>query len=307
MISKSPISRKTDDGYAIHYVYVWINHFFRTHRVVNSKLAKPLMVKYSGVGCAVVFYELSARERVRSGKKFFWHGIAFKTENDQTFINNEGLSISKLFYFISLRSGYLSLWCEDYHIVESYSPHSFSRCFEFYQDILGDLKERIHTGSLEEMYQFYQSLTHCKTSSKVFVPAYSTDFGSQVTHGHEEWWQKVCGDDFTKGTELLTKIAFGLVTPLVKSKPRKVQKEQSIQNASHTHLKFLVVMPPLENDCKSKDSSKTNMTIQHLSEKHSDNIQLNMAIEVLDGDTHSDSDLCWKHFKKNVIECYQCR
>ena len=157
------------------------------------------------------------------------------------------------------------------------------------------------------MYQLYQSLTRCKTSSKIFVPTYSIDFVSQVTHGHEEWWQKVCGDDFTKGTELLAKIAFSLVMPPMKSKPRKGQKEQSIQNASHTHLKSLVVMPPLENDCKSKDSSKTNMTNQHPSEKHSDNIQLNMAIEVLDGDTHSDSDLCWKHLKKNVIECYQCR
>ena len=94
------------------------------------------------------------------------------------------------------------------------------------------------------MYQLYQSLTRCKTSSKVFVPAYSTDFGSRVTHGHEEWWQKVCGDDFTKGTELLAKIAFSLVMPPMKSKPRKGQKEQSIQNASHTHLKSLVVMPP---------------------------------------------------------------
>ena len=75
------------------------------------------------------------------------------------------------------------------------------------------------------MYQFYTSFTSYQTSSKVFVPACSTDFGSQVTHGHEEWWQKVCGDDFTEGTELLAKIAFNLVKPPVKSKPRKGQKE----------------------------------------------------------------------------------
>jgi hypothetical protein len=82
MISKSPVSRKTDDGFAIQYVYAWISHFFKTHRVVNSKLAKPLIVKYSGVGCAAFFDELSTRERVRSGKNFFWHGTAFKTEYD---------------------------------------------------------------------------------------------------------------------------------------------------------------------------------------------------------------------------------
>ena len=70
MISKSPVSRKTDDGFAIHYVYAWISHFFKTHRVVNSKLDKPLMVKYFGVGSAAVFDELSAREHVQSGKNF---------------------------------------------------------------------------------------------------------------------------------------------------------------------------------------------------------------------------------------------
>jgi hypothetical protein len=214
MISKSPVSRKTDDRFAIHYLYAWISHFFKTHRVVNSKLAKPLIVKYFGVSCAAVFDELSTRERVRLGKKFFWHGTAFKMEYDHTFINNEDLSISKLFYFIILHSRYLSFRCEDYHIVQSYSPHRFSRHFGFYQDIPGDLKEQINTCSLEEMYQLYQSLTRCKTSSKVFVPVYSTNFGSRVTHGHEKWWQKVYGDDFTKGTELLAKIAFSPLSHL---------------------------------------------------------------------------------------------
>jgi hypothetical protein len=197
MISKSPVSRKTDDGFAIHYVCAWISHFFKTHRVVNSKLDKPLMVKYSGVGSAAVFDELSAREHIQSGKNFIWHGTTFKTKYDKTFIDNESLSLLKLSYLISLRSGYLSLQCEDYHIVESYSPHRFSRRFGFYQEIPGDLKEQINTGSLEEMYQFYKSFTRYRTSSKVFVLARSTDFGSRVTQGHEEWWQKVCGDDFT--------------------------------------------------------------------------------------------------------------
>ena len=225
MISKSPVSRKIDDGFTIHYGYAWISHFFKTHRVVNSKLDKPLMVKYSRVGSTAAFDELSAREHVRSSKNFIWHGTAFKTKYDQTFIDNESLSLLKLSYLISLRSGYLSLRCEDYHTVESYSPHRFSRRFGFYQGIPGDLKERINTSSLEEMYQFYTSFTSYQTSSKVFVPTCSTDFGSQVTHGHEEWWQKVCGDDFTEGTELLAKIAFNLVKPPVKSKPRKGQKE----------------------------------------------------------------------------------
>ena len=188
MISKSLISRKNDDGFVIHYVYAWISHFLKTHRVVNSKLTKPLMEKYSRVGFVAIFDELSTRESVQSGKNFFWHGTAFKTEYDLTFIDNESLSLSKLSYIISLHSGYLSLRCEDYHIVESYSPHRFSRRFGFYQDIPSDLKERINTGFLEEMYQFYISFTHYQTSSKVFVLACSTDFRIQVTHGYEEWW-----------------------------------------------------------------------------------------------------------------------
>ena len=82
MISKSPVSRKTNDGFTIHYVYAWISHFFKTHRVVNRKLDKPLMVKYSGVGSATVFDELSAHEHVQLGKNFIWHGTTFKTEFD---------------------------------------------------------------------------------------------------------------------------------------------------------------------------------------------------------------------------------
>ena len=64
--------------------------------------------------------------------------------------------------------------------MEAYSPHRFNRCFGFHQDIPSDLNEEIHTGSLKDLNQFYQSFTHCNTDSKVPISAFATDFGSRV-------------------------------------------------------------------------------------------------------------------------------
>ena len=109
------------------------------------------MTKYSGVGYASPFNEFSARKHIRIAINFLWHRTAFKKSYDHTFIDNDHLSIQKFEYFMSLRSGYLSLRCEDQHIVETYSPHRFSRRFGFHQDIPSDLKEEIHTGSLKDL------------------------------------------------------------------------------------------------------------------------------------------------------------
>nr|POE75425.1 hypothetical protein CFP56_60925 [Quercus suber] len=101
------------------------------------------MTKYSGVGYASLFSEFSTRKHIQTANDFLWHGTAFKKSYDQTFIDNDHLSIQKFDYFMSLHSGYLSLRCDDQHTIEAYSPHRFSRCFGFHQDIPSDLKEEI--------------------------------------------------------------------------------------------------------------------------------------------------------------------
>nr|POF09750.1 hypothetical protein CFP56_21388 [Quercus suber] len=104
-ISSSPTPSKSGASFAIHYVYAWVAHFFRSNRITNDKLSDPLMTKYSGVGYASPFSEFSAPKHIRTANDFLWHGTAFKKSYDQTFIDNDHLSIQKFDYFMSLRSG----------------------------------------------------------------------------------------------------------------------------------------------------------------------------------------------------------
>ena len=127
---------------------------------------------------------------------------------------------------MSLHFGYLSLRCEDHCVVEPHSPHRFSRRFGFYQNIPGDLKKSIQTGTLKELYQHYQSITRSNTSSIVLIPSSSVDFEKRVTHSNTDCWKNIYKDDFTKGTDTLAKTALLLAKPSA-SKSRKGKKEQA--------------------------------------------------------------------------------
>ena len=165
MIFNNPVPSKSSNGFAVHYVYAWIAHFIKSHRVVNDELGKPMMTRYSRVSYEAPFDEASARDCIQSGKDFFWHGTSFRSDLDLTFEDNGGLSVPRLGYFMSLRFEYLSLQCEDHCVVLSFSPHRFSRLFRFYQNIPGDLKKGIQTSTLKELNQYYQSFTcECSTS-----------------------------------------------------------------------------------------------------------------------------------------------
>ena len=253
-ISSSPTPSKSGASFAIHYVYAWVGHFFRSNRITSDKLSDPLMTKYSGVGYASPFSEFSARKHIRTATNFLWHGTAFKKSYDQTFIDNDHLSIQKFDYFMSLRSGYLLLRCEDQHTIEAYSPHRFSRRFGFHQAIPSDLKEEIHTGSLKDLHQFYQSFTRCNTDSTVLIPAFATDFGSRVKHSYKQWWEGVCGNDFTKGTNFLADIASFHVKSLTPNKSQKGKRELPDPYIPQPLSEF--ACHPLEDDRRSKDSSR---------------------------------------------------
>ena len=161
-ISSSPTPSNFISSFAIHYIYAWIWHFFRSNRIINDKLPNPLMTKCFGVCYASPFSKLSAREHIRTATNFLCYRIAFKKSYGQTFINKEHLSSKKFDYFMSLLQRYPSIWCEDQHIVEPYIPRRFSQRFRIHQDIPSDLKEENHTDSLKDLYQFYQSCTHHK-------------------------------------------------------------------------------------------------------------------------------------------------
>ena len=100
-IFNNPVPNKSSNGFTVHYVYAWIAHFFKSHRVVNNELGKPMMTRYSRVSYEAPFDKVSARDRIRFGRDFFWHGTSFRSDLDLTFEDNGRLSVPRLGYFMS--------------------------------------------------------------------------------------------------------------------------------------------------------------------------------------------------------------
>nr|POE91534.1 hypothetical protein CFP56_23726 [Quercus suber] len=55
-----------------------------------------MMTRYSKVSYEAPFDEVSARDCIRSGKDFFWHGTSFRSDLNLTFEDNGGLSVPRL-------------------------------------------------------------------------------------------------------------------------------------------------------------------------------------------------------------------
>ncbi|OIT06687.1 hypothetical protein A4A49_04710 [Nicotiana attenuata] len=91
-------------------------------------------------------------------------------------------------FFISLHSSFITLRHDDIHIVESYSPHRFSRQSGFCQDVPGKLIERTYDGSLKMLVQFWDFCVRLGGSSKVIVPTRPSEEGPLMTREYADWW-----------------------------------------------------------------------------------------------------------------------
>nr|POE55252.1 hypothetical protein CFP56_02249 [Quercus suber] len=196
---------------------------------------------------------------------------------------------------MSLRSGYLLLRCEDQHTIEAYSPHRFSRRFGFHQDIPSDLKEEICTGSLKDLHQFYQSFTSYNTDSKVLIPAFATDFRSRVRHSYKQWWEGVCGNDFTKGTNFLADIASFHVKSLTPNKSQKGKRELQEPYIPQPLSEF--VRHPFEDDHHSKDLSRHTRVARSQGTRGLLVVPARDAIKISEEKVCNDLDYNWKHLK----------
>ena len=63
-ISSSPTPSKSRASFAIHYVYAWVGHFFKSNRITHDKPSDPLMTKYFSVGYASLFNEFSTQKHI---------------------------------------------------------------------------------------------------------------------------------------------------------------------------------------------------------------------------------------------------
>ncbi|KAF3655646.1 hypothetical protein T459_00821 [Capsicum annuum] len=83
---------------------------------------------------------------------------------------NRELSSSWNDYFISLRSSYITLRCDDFFVMEPYSPHRFSRRFGFVQDLPGNFIKRPHDATLQELVRLWDSCTRLSSFLSISIP-----------------------------------------------------------------------------------------------------------------------------------------
>lgn len=204
-----------------HYIYVWLGKFFGTHNSLEHWVDGPTMTILSGEKSAKFFTKVRARELIAHGHKIQWNSTILPISNAAIYVDDGKLSISKNSYFISLRSGYLSLRQDDYQLVEPYSPHRFCRQFGFCQETPGDLSSMIDGGNLEELFQFHNTLTKIGTNSSCFMPSCSINLSSRVTIRYKDWWHKASGDPIRK-----------IIAALNSECPRKEQPHKKIDHDS---------------------------------------------------------------------------
>ncbi|XP_070671115.1 uncharacterized protein [Malus domestica] len=198
-------SASTKDRAAVlpyHYVYGWLGEYFGTHfslttldksRPSSSTAAKiePLMTKYSGVFSAKSLDDLQARALFESCEDLRMDPLARVGSVRRGIVNNLHLRSSDLSYLISLRSGFVSLRKEDRCIVQSYSPHRFSRQFGFVQNLPGKLKEKNQSAFLQAVYMHWESCTRACTNVVITLPAKDEFKSNPVTRIYACWWSKV--------------------------------------------------------------------------------------------------------------------
>ncbi|KAK6233533.1 hypothetical protein QUC31_005939, partial [Theobroma cacao] len=124
-------------------------------------------------------------------------------------------------YLVSVRSSYLPVRCHNTIIIEPYSPHRFGKQFGFCQDIPGNLKTDIRSGSVDDLLKFWQTCTLSNTQSRLISPARPLDINDHVTTSYMEWWSQVHNPFLEHNVEAL--ISSTHQTP---SKRSRLQKEK---------------------------------------------------------------------------------
>jgi hypothetical protein len=104
--------------------------------------------------------------------------------------NNDQLSDSYVNYVISQRPSYLSSHCDDLSVLEPYNPHRFGRQFGFNQDILREIKEDLHTATLEKVVNLWHRCLRINTKSQFLVPSYPSNDAAPCTKDYMDWWAK---------------------------------------------------------------------------------------------------------------------
>ena len=125
-------------------------------------------------------------------------------------------------YFISTRSSYLPVCCNNNIIIEPYSPHCFAKQLDFCQSVQRVFKKDIRTGSIDDLIRFWRSCAYHNSKCRLICPARPLDITNHVTGDFMEWWTTTHDVDYLE-YEITTLISH----PQVNHKAGKIIKGSS--------------------------------------------------------------------------------
>ncbi|KAG5541834.1 hypothetical protein RHGRI_021618 [Rhododendron griersonianum] len=244
-ITSSPNPSKCGTAFPIHYVYGWLSRYYDSYFLSASTkfTCGARMVRLGGEKKAKHFSSQEACDLLKNITPLTLSLLAL-TKPKQGIVTDHGKhSDSWNDYIISLRSSYLTLRRGNEHIVEPYSPYRFARQFRFCQDIPGKLREELSTGTLEAIYQLWESCTRLNTRAEFMISSHSSE--GLATKEYAEWWEKSSSSFYKykpacakpdsspvapKGKNLIkisitkSKLASEVTQPLSKPKEKEVTK-----------------------------------------------------------------------------------
>ncbi|KAF7136170.1 hypothetical protein RHSIM_Rhsim08G0106900 [Rhododendron simsii] len=313
-ITSSPNPSKCGAAFPIHYVYGWLGRYYDSYFLSAPTKFEcgARMVRLAGEKKAKHFSFQEACDLLKSITPSTLSLLALGKPQQGIVTDHGKHSDSWNDYIISLRSSYLTLRRSNEHIVEPYSPHRFARQFRFCQDIPGKLREELSTGTLEAIYQLWESCTRLNTRADFMIPSHSSE--GLTTKEYVEWWEKsssnFCGDKLAcekpksplaaaKGKNIITfrttksKLATEVTPPSSKSKEKEVTKAVTKESK-----KAAVVNPktPL-----SIPASKPKPIVSKASEPMGEN-KKRTNIVLSEGSSSDKGECHWKRSKKKAAD-----
>lgn len=152
------------------------------------------MMAYSGESGARYFDGELARKRIHQGDGVFWISTMLSKSDPCHFVDDDKNDESEISYFMSLRFNLFLFRYGGSFILESYSPHWFSRQFGFYQGLPKILEDDIRSASLDKGLRFYRICVSHGSMSKATFPKAISNVRRHSSTQYKSWWDKVHGN-----------------------------------------------------------------------------------------------------------------
>ena len=157
-----------------------------------------------------------------------------------------------------MRSGYISSWCGDALILESYSLYRFGQQFGFYQDIPNDIGGMPPAATLNNHLYYFRVCTRHNTLSQVFLPARKLEPRNHVTSQYRNWWLSEHGSYFDDNIHQL--VSNAIPPP---SQPRLPKNKGANQGGKQLRLIEEAIRTSQDNDVTHAEESHSSTSDHH--------------------------------------------